>query len=96
MKYKAKPYVIDAFYVDGGDLPDWLISLKDKFIPVLNFKEGYNTELLKCIVYPDEYGAEPKLVANKGEYIVRDISGKLSVMGSKEFNSKYEIMMGDS
>ena len=88
-EYKRKQDVVEAIRFDG-----------DNVLEVIEFLKDYDQYRVKQIVS----GAKGKLTSNElciecdcagytvrvGEYIVRN-SVNISVLGSKEFSSKYEV-----
>ena len=91
MNYRTKPGEVDATMVDEillcargawAQLPPWLVKMYDA----------------GGVVFSHDYvsfqgGSRGRIVANAGDWIVRDAAGNLTVLSPEIFDATYEMVI---
>ena len=80
MKYKCKPYEIDAFRFGYENPPDWFLDMVEK--NNINYTNDENICYLETI--------EGIQIANKGGYICTSDDNPLFQMTNNEFHTYFE------
>lgn len=78
MKYRKKPIVVDAFKFRIDNVPDW-------FMDKVSSNEIITTET-ECSIHT----SDGWMVGQKGNYILKDITGKIYPCNADVFEMIYE------
>lgn len=81
MKFRKKPVVIDAVQWDGGNTAD-VSALGSARV----FEHDFSTEELEIITL------EGKMIARKGDWIIKGIKGELYPCKPDIFEATYELV----
>lgn len=89
MKYRKKPIVIDAFCLDGGELPDWFCDARSDGT-VRTYAAGTGNPFYDPLTHAEIDTLEGTMRAERGDWIIKGVKGEIYPCKPDIFLMTYE------
>ena len=89
MKFRKKPVVVDAFCLDGGNMPDWFwdrVTAND----VILRAQGTGNPFYNPLTHAEIKTLEGVMRADRGDWIIRGVKGEIYPCKPDIFMATYE------